>query len=84
MATQAQPMPQQASQGQDQSQNQGQGGDSLQEWRQWAESGMRLARKYPEATEGMATIMREIQNIMTRVAGNPQRTPAAQAPPMAG
>lgn len=79
MATQAQPMPQQASPGAGQP-----NGDSMQEWRSWAEAGMQLARKYPEATEGMAMIMREVQKIMVRVSGNPQRTGAAQAPPMGG
>lgn len=82
MAAQPQPMPQQSSPdggGQQQAQ-----GDPMQEWRTWAQAGMELAKKYPESTEGMSMILKEIQKIMVRVAGNPQRTPAAQAPPSGG
>lgn len=68
-------------QAQSQGQDQGNGQDPLQDWRQFAQMGNSLAQKYPEATESMVKILREIQQIMTKVAGNPQRTAPTQAPP---
>lgn len=71
----AQPIPQ--------GQDQGQGGDPLQEFRSLAEQVMALGKKYPEAAQGSAQIMKIIQQMMTSVAGNAQRTPPKEAPPMA-
>lgn len=83
MATGSQPaVPQQGAQPGQDPQNQGQ--DAMNDFRTFAQAGTELAKKYPEATEGMTTILREIQKMMVRVAGNPQRTPQQQAPPQAG
>jgi len=62
------------SQGQDQ-------GDSMAEFRQFAQMAQQLGQKYPEATEGVVKILQEIKGIMTKVAANPQRTQPQQAPP---
>lgn len=76
MAAQPQAMPQQGGQQQQ--------GDPMQDWRQFAQAGKELAQKYPEATEGMTAILKQIQQIMVRVAGNPQQTPPNQPPPGGG
>jgi len=59
----------------------GQQQDPLQDFRQLAQQVQQLAQKYPEAAEGSATILKTIKDMMTRVAGNPQRTQEKQAPP---
>jgi hypothetical protein len=70
----AQPMPEQGKE---------QGSDPLQEFRSLAEQVMALGKKYPEAAQGSAQIMKIVQQMMTSVAGNAQRTPQREAPPMA-
>lgn len=74
MATQ--PIPQQ---GQQQGQPQG---DPLEKFRQLAQQVQQLAQDYPEFTESGATILREIQKGMVKVAGSPQRQQEPKAPPM--
>jgi len=59
------------------------GGDPLQEFRSLAEAVMAIGKKYPEAAQGAAAIMKEIQKMQVQVAGNAQRTPQKEAPPMA-
>lgn len=73
----APPAPQQAPQ-QDPA---AQGGDKLGEFRSVANLLMALGKKYPEAAGAMAEALQAIQKAMVAVAGNPQRTPEAQAPP---
>ena len=58
-------------------------GDPLQEFRSLAEQVMALGKKYPEAAQGSAQILKIVQQMMTQVAGNAQRTPEKQSPPMA-
>jgi hypothetical protein len=70
----AQPMPEQGKE---------QGSDPLQEFRSLAEQVMALGKKYPEAAQGSAQILKIVQQMMTSVAGNAQRTPQREAPPMA-
>jgi flagellar biosynthesis/type III secretory pathway protein FliH len=76
----AQPVPQ-PEQGQQQGQDKGQ--DPLQEFRALAEQVMAIGKKYPEAAQGSAQMLKIVQQMMTQVAGNAQRTPEKSAPPMA-
>jgi hypothetical protein len=48
-----------------------------------AQAVQQLAQKYPEFTENAAEILPLLEKGMAKVAGNPQRTPERQAPPMA-
>jgi hypothetical protein len=68
---------------QQQGQDQGQQGDPLAEFRELGEKIMALGKKYPEAAQGSAQMLKIVQQMMTSVAGNAQRTPEKQAPPMA-
>ncbi len=76
MASAAQPQP-------GQEQQQPQGGDPLQEFRELGQRIMELGKKYPETAQEAAGLLRGIQQMMTKVSGNPQRTQEKQAPPMA-
>jgi hypothetical protein len=54
----------------------------LDEFRGLAETIQGLAKKYPEFVDAATQILPLIQKGMVRVAGNPERTPERQAPPV--
>lgn len=58
-------------------------GSVMQEFRPLAETIRQLGTKYPEGQEEAVQIMKALQGWMAKVAGNPQRTQEAQAPPNA-
>ncbi len=74
MASAGQSQPGQAGQGPQQ---------AVQEFTQLAQQIQALAKKYPEFVEGAAQILPMIEKSLTRIAGNPERTPDRQAPPVA-
>ena len=91
MAAAAQPQPQgggappgaQAPQQQTGDPSQQQAAQMLNEFRPLADTIQQLGKKYPEGQEQPTQMLKALEGWMTRVAGNPQRTPQAQAPPNA-
>ncbi len=82
MSSPGMPQPQQSPQsGSPDGKPQEQQSDPLQDFRKLAQDVQGLGTKYPEAAEGAAQMLKLIQGMMTRVAGNPQRTQEKQAPP---
>lgn len=55
----------------------------MEEFRPLAETIRQLGTKHPEGQEEAVAIMKALQSWMAKVAGNPQKTPEAQAPPNA-
>jgi hypothetical protein len=55
----------------------------MDKFRPLAESIRQLGTQFPEGQEEAVAIMKALQSWMAKVAGNPQRTPEAQAPPNA-
>jgi hypothetical protein len=55
---------------------------AVEEFRQLAMQIQQLAQKYPEIVDDAAQMLPLIQRAMSKVAGNPQRSPEKQAPPM--
>ncbi len=58
-------------------------GQVMDKFRPLAESIRQLGTQFPEGQEEAVAIMKALQSWMAKVAGNPQRTPEAQAPPNA-
>ena len=54
---------------------------AIADFRNLAEMIQKLAGDYPEFTEAAAGFLPQLQKVMAKVAGNPQRTPDRQAPP---
>jgi len=71
-------------QGQDQTPNSGQqqARQVLDEFRSLAETVQGLAKKYPEFVEAATQILPLISKGMSLAAGNPERVPEKQAPPV--
>jgi hypothetical protein len=53
----------------------------MEKFRPLADTVKQLGQQYPEGQEEAVQIMKALQQWMAKVAGNPQRTPEAQAPP---
>lgn len=64
-------------------QDQGQQQDPLADFRALGEQIMAIGKKFPETSKVAAQMLKMVQEMQTSVAGNPQRTPDKQAPPMA-
>lgn len=79
MAAQPTPQPQTSSSGQ---QEQGGAQQAVQQFTELAKQVQQLAQQYPEFVESAAQILPLIQKGMVRIAGNAQRTPERQAPPV--
>lgn len=63
--------------------SQQQAAQMLNEFRPLADTIQQLGKKYPEGQEQATQMLKALEGWMTRVAGNPQRTQQAQAPPNA-
>ena len=68
--------------GQDSGQN-AQVSQVMDKFRPLAEAVRQLGRQFPEGQEEAVAILKAVQSWMTKVAGNPQRTKEAAAPPNA-
>jgi hypothetical protein len=55
----------------------------MEKFRPLADTVRQLGQQYPEGQEEAVQIMKALQQWMAKVAGNPQRTQEAQAPPNA-
>lgn len=73
--------PQMSTSGQQGSQGRQGPEQAIQQFTALAEQVQQLAKQYPEFVESATKILPEIQKGMTKIAGNPARTPERQAPP---